>query len=413
MEYYLVATLASVLIIGARRLPFFRAERSLGVRRTMLTVCFCAMVPLLLISSLRWNVGTDTWHTYTPEYLAMKSESMALTEEEESIMLSCYKQVNMLDNNYTKEQAENLTLQEAYGFFKEVYHHTAPGFQAIEKFLVLLKADVQWLYFITSLIILSFVFLSIYTQSSIPELACLLFVITGSFFQSLNIVSQYIAISICLFACTFAEKQKPVPFILLILLACLFHKSAIIYLPVYFLPRLHIRPIWCVTAIAALFVAAPVVVPLLGKAIEVILPQYATYFSYVPAAFEWIFFALGAAVLIAGTYYYDEGKGKPYYRLWFYSNVLGMLALCFSGGIPLMKRINFYFAAPHFLFLPLLVGCEKNQTRRKLLTAAIVLLFIAETVVAVMYMNKNGVLPYQTFLQTSRFDFSDLWVPAP
>ena len=36
---------------------------------------------LFFISAMRWDVGTDTWHTYTPEYLAMKSEKTELTPQ--------------------------------------------------------------------------------------------------------------------------------------------------------------------------------------------------------------------------------------------------------------------------------------------------------------------------------------------
>ena len=83
-------------------------------------------------------------------------------------------------------------------------------------------------------------------------------------------------------------------------------------------------------------------------------------------------------------------------------NVIGLIALCFSGRIPNLKRINYYFAAPHFLFLPLMIQCEERPTWKKLLTAAVVLLFLAETAVAVGMMNKNGVLPYHSIILADR-----------
>ena len=45
------------------------------------------MIPLFLLSALRWDVGTDSWHTYTPEYFAMMSESRELTEKERQILI--------------------------------------------------------------------------------------------------------------------------------------------------------------------------------------------------------------------------------------------------------------------------------------------------------------------------------------
>lgn len=395
MIYYVIATLLTILIVGLPEFSSFHVQKTAVMHRRVWLFA-AAAVPLLLLSSMRGSVGTDTWHTYTPEYLVMQSETRELTNEEEIVLEDCIEKYSMIEYGYDEEQAEALTLQDAYDFFGSTYGHTSPGFQFIERVLLFFNADVQWLYVVTSLFTLIFVFLAIFRQSIDPVLASLFFVITSNYFLSLNIVSQYMAIAVCLFACEFAEKRKPVPFVLLVLFAALFHTSALVFLPVYFLPKLEIKPLYCTIAIGVLLIAAPVGIPLLKDAVELIMPKYARYFGKT-ADFETIFFALGAAILIVGAYYWKEGKDKPYYKLWYYMNVLGMLSLCFSGNIPYMKRINYYFAAPHFLFLPLLISCEKDPKRRKMLKWLIIVLFIAETLISVGYMNKNGVLPYQFF----------------
>ena len=269
----------------------------------------------------------------------------------------------------------------------------------------ILHADVQWLYVITSAIILIFVFAAISRQSSTPILAVLMFILTGNFFLSLNIVSQFMAMSICLYACTFAQERKPIHFFLLVALAACFHISALVFLPVYFLPKLNIKPIWCAVIIAAVLIAAQFCFPLLEKAVAAVAPAYARYFGE-KSEFEWIFFAIGLAVFAVGTYYFPKGKDKPYYKLWYYANILGLVALCFSGHIPYMKRINFYFALPHFLFLPLIIQCEEKQTWRRIMTIVMIILFLAETVVATSLLNKNGILPYQAFFQGCRTEMT-------
>ena len=64
---------------------------------------------LFLLSSLRWNVGVDTWHTYTPEYLTMKSQHMELSQEEVQLIDGCYKLWARMDQGLSKEQAELLS----------------------------------------------------------------------------------------------------------------------------------------------------------------------------------------------------------------------------------------------------------------------------------------------------------------
>ena len=374
--------------------------------RTTKFILAALFAVLFLFSALRWNVGTDTWHTYTPEYLAMKARNTELTEEEKDVVDDCYRLWSRLEKGTPKEDAERLTHEEAMAFFTESSGHTAPGFRALERVLIFLGADVQWLYAVTSAFILLFVFAAVTRQSTAPVLAAAMFVLTGNFFLSLNIVAQFMAISVCLYACTFAQERKPIPFFLLIALAASFHVSALVFIPVYFLPKLNVRPLWCAVATAVILAAAQFCFPLLEKAVSALAPAYARYFGE-KADFEWIFFAIGLAVLAAGTYYWPKGKDRPYYRLWFYANVLGLIALCFSGHIPYMKRINYYFAAPHFLFLPLVIQCEERPAWRKAMTAAMLLLFLAETVVATGMMNKNGTLPYRTFFQGSRTEMTN------
>ena len=395
---YILGTLVSVTLAALPDSGLLR-ERGDSRRRRAL-FCFLAMLPLFLLSAVRWDVGTDTWHTYTPEYFAMTAETRELSPAEKQIILDDYRLLAKYDLGYSDAQAEAITYEDAFGFFSGTYAHTSPGFQLIERGLLALNADVQWLYVVTSLLILAFVFASIYRQSEDMALACLFFVITSNYFLTLNIVSQYMAIAICLFACIFAERQKPLPFFLLVLLAASFHTSALVFLPVYFLPKLRVKPLWCAVSLAAVFLLVPLLFPLLEKLVRLVTPKYARYFANgADYEFEWIFFAIGAAVFVVGAYYWKQGENKPCYRLWYYANVLGMMALCFSAHMPNMKRINYYYAAPHFLLLPLIMRCEEDRRRRIVLKIAMVALFAAETAVAVWMLNKNQPLPYQTFWQ--------------
>ncbi len=383
MEYVLGTLISVVLMFFMSRTEVREDNQMTRVLRRL-----PAMIPLFFLSALRWDVGTDTWHTYTPEYLAMMSESRELTEKERQIIIEDYRLYNLNDPEV------EITEENAMNFYSVTYKHTAPGFQVLERLLIAMNADVQWLYVVTSLISLTFVFAAIALQSGNPVLSCLFFVITSTYFLSLNVVSQFMAISICLFACLFAEKRQPVPFFLLVLLAAAFHVTAMVFLPVYFLPGLKVRPLACAVVVLLTFFLAPLLVPLMEKLVRIVVPKYAFYLgSYLE--FETIFFALGIAVFAIGTYYWKAGESKPFYRLWYYCNVLGMLSLCFSPYLPSMKRINYYFAAPHFLFLPLVVSCEENFRRRSILEILLVLLFIAETFVAVWMLNKNEVLPYR------------------
>ena len=74
--------------------------------------------------------------------------------------------------------------------------------------------------------------------------------------------------------------------------------------------------------------------------------------------------------------------------------LIGTIFLAFSGSFPLMKRINYYFAAPQFLLLPEILLAESRPAVRKVLTALAIVGFSLETAVAVWMFNKNEPLPY-------------------
>ena len=150
-------------------------------------------------------------------------------------------------------------------------------------------------------------------------------------------------------------------------------------------------------AVGFSFIAKPVfkfVLPCVGAGF------YVRYFDSRVAAdgFEWFFFLINLCFLIMGAWYFKRAtKAAPLFRCWYWMTVAGTVALSFSAAVPLMKRVNYYFAAPQFLMLPEMLLAEESVRARRWLTVLSVLAFAAETAVAVIYLNKNEPLPYRIF----------------
>lgn len=58
-------------------------------------------------------------------------------------------------------------------------------------------------------------------------------------YTSFDLIRYYLAVSIVLLAFPFVKKRKFLPYCCVIAAACMFHKTAVIYLLLYFLPLLH------------------------------------------------------------------------------------------------------------------------------------------------------------------------------
>lgn len=96
----------------------------------------------------------------------------------------------------------------------------------------------QFLLIITSLIIIISICYFILKNSKNCQLSLMIFIAFGLFMFSMNGMRQVLAMSICLFAYNFAKDKKIIPFVLVVLLALLFHKSSVLFLIVYFLPNI-------------------------------------------------------------------------------------------------------------------------------------------------------------------------------
>jgi hypothetical protein len=243
------------------------------------------------------------------------------------------------------------------------------------------------------------VFFAIFRFSRWPSLAAFLYVAGGGYFLGLNIMRQYLAIGIGLVAMSFVIDRKIWRFFIAVAAATAFHYSAVLLLACYPLARMELTPKRGAVLIVVSLALSCMISPVVYTALTVLgADHYASYFrsSLAKDGFEWLFFGINICHLVIGAWYWKRaGAGNRFFKLWYSMTVLGTVALAFSADIPLMKRINHYYAAPQFLMLPEILLAEENGVRRRVLAVLTVMVFLAEMVVAVWLLNKNGVLPYR------------------
>jgi hypothetical protein len=108
-----------------------------------------------------------------------------------------------------------------------------PGYIVFNKLLSFFVNNEQVFLAIMALIILAMIFIGIYKYSSIPSLSVYLFITMGFFAFTLSGFRQAIAIGIVFLSFTLLKEKKLLLFVLTILLASLFHKTALIFLIIY------------------------------------------------------------------------------------------------------------------------------------------------------------------------------------
>ena len=380
MTVYVLATALTCLLVwvGERR------DRKWPWR-------LCAALPLIVVSAIRWDVGTDFHFTYYPASLAFEClKGGSPPERIDALFAPLVERLRIPSCD---------TASKLYDYYLGVIRIMGPGYRCVMEAAWSCGGGIRTHMAVFSVLIGVLVFVAIYRQSRWPAMAAFLYVTTSNYFLSLNVVRQYLAVALGLVAVEFAVRRRPSPFFACVCAGAFFHPSALVLLPLYFVGRIELR-LWGYALLVCVAAAvAPFAAPAAAWAFEAAgMDHYAYYFrsAFRTDGFEWMFFAINVAFLLLGGRYWSRAKkSSPYFVIWYNMTAIGTVFLALSGSFPLMKRINYYFAAPQFLLLPEILLSEEDVKTRRILTVLAALAFVAETCVAVWMLNKNEPLPYR------------------
>lgn len=136
-----------------------------------------------------------------------------------------------------------IDLHNYYYFYKEIipldlmgmlqYKTWEFGFVVLNKMAYLLDMGPRMLYVILSLVMLIPLFVWIYRESEDPMLALFVFVAMGFYKMSIGVLRQWCAIAVLMHSCRFIKEKKLIPFLLMVGLAMLFHRTAGAFVVVY------------------------------------------------------------------------------------------------------------------------------------------------------------------------------------
>ena len=134
-----------------------------------------------------------------------------------------------------------------------------PGFHIMIKILHFIDLGPQSLFVLSSLI--SYIFIFLFIKDEINKgswiFIFLFFSIGGVYYQSYNLIRQTMAISIFLYSIRFIKRKQFIYYMLTIIICSFFHKSILIFIPIYFLygikMSLHYKFIYSVLLMSSIF----------------------------------------------------------------------------------------------------------------------------------------------------------------
>jgi len=258
-----------------------------------------------------------------------------------------------------------------------IMEHKDIGFGTLQKWLKLISNDPQILIFFTALVTNILIVRVLYQYSRLFELAVFLYFTSGAFIVSMNGVRQYLTASLILAATGYLVKGNWKGYMLVVLFAALFHQSALIMIPIYFVVR---RKAWTGATFALLGVALLIVFGF-NQFSEVLFStikdtQYGEYSSFSEGGaniLRVIFYALPLVIAFIGR----ERLRELYPRIDIFVNLslIGLALLIISTQNWIFARLGIYFSIYQIIVTTWLVKAFRPKEQK-----------LAYYVVAVVYL---------------------------
>lgn len=322
------------------------------LRQTYKICAVLSAVPFILVTVLRWRVGTDWTYVYEPYLYYIKH---GITQFSEA------------------------------------------GFNFIYRVFGLFTDNAWWVIAFVGLVTIIFFFEAIYDQSCMIAFSILLFVIINKYFTALNQIRQMCAMSLFVYSLKYIYKRDWKRYFFLNLLGWTIHNSSVMYLPLYFLYDIRFTAKKAIIFMAGMLAAFPFLKILFTGLISV-----TSYDWYLDSAFSQNdFYLLGFLVTLFFTllhifclYRYPKTDSK--FEFWSLLMVLSTALLLFSATIPQVLRVSEGMSIVQLFSLPRMLEKEEDERMKVVLWLMIVGIYTVKLLYDV-YINKwYDVIPYRT-----------------
>ncbi len=325
----------------------------------------------------------------------------------------------------------------------DAYVPTEVGFNLLAKAVYRLCGFENYLLLFAVYAVLTIVLMlwALRRQAENYALSVFLFMMFGYYFQSFNTMRYYFALSIALIAMTCLLRRRYAAFVLLIAVAALFHKTALVTLVLY--PLSVIR--WRKRYVAAAGILGCLTLLFHEKVLQLLVALYPSWEGTGDLAagtsVSWVNIAKCSAVLLlallvmrrerrkdrtetentkeitgkapaadttAGATIEDRKRtGMDVSRqlqMYWNASLIGLGLYVFGWFIPEVSRICYYLTFTQVFYIPMLLrrlsGDEKGVRLRRILTGLVILAGITyfALFLKTAYRDTIKILPYKSFL---------------
>lgn len=285
---------------------------------------------------------------------------------------------------------KNLSFAETIQFTQN--QQTEVLFYLLNKVISLFSKNIHFYLAIMSIPYVLVVSRFIYKYSKNPLLGYLIFLSLNYYCFSFSALRHTLAASALVFSYDYLKQKRAMPFILCVLLATLFHRTALVFLIAY--PVIHFKISWKQTFIMLLILLCSTLLRefLFTFIFSVFDSGHFSNYVSIGKSMSLVFFVINFLLYIFMLYVFREKKNEPENRILLN---IQFLCICFAALTPVlgeMIRISFYFGVFLCASLPNAIEYSKYKINKRVYYSVLGLCFILYFLNFTVY--NSSLVPY-------------------
>lgn len=277
-------------------------------------------------------------------------------------------------------------------FMEAKYRGIEYGYALFYRIVYLINSNEKAYMIISSLFIMVPIYKFIKRKSVNPIFSLLLFVCLGLYNQSFNTMRQFMAMGILLSSFSQVEKRKGKIFFFQVIIASLFHKSAIIFFVVYPLYNKSI------SKEKLLYIAISTIISVLvfGNIISAFLINIMGYIKYSDRN-GLISVIMIVEILITFVYIFNYNKFKRYNSkcdIYIYMSIIAVCVGLLGLRMDLFHRMSIYFQIGYVVSIPMFLNSFRSKFFRNTSKFIVIILFVLYYLQGLVNSSLGQTVPY-------------------
>ncbi|MEG1993770.1 MAG: EpsG family protein [Oscillospiraceae bacterium] len=320
------------------------------------------------------------------------------------------------DYSFTYVPGWRQVLDTPFSEFNKLYHEK--GYVLLEYLISLVTENFQAIFISTSIILVALPIILICKYAADKIWGVFLYYSIGLYYCSMNFIRQSIAAFIFAFAVVFAKKKKIIPYMLLVILASTFHKSALLMIPFYFILQIRITKLvlvlYSAVTIGILFTSNIIV----DFVIQHFYQGYKNESIYIIYGVKWYYIVVPVILFVIMFVFQDrlckdDKSNQIYVSCSFFNMFFYLVAL----NHVIVDRFTLYFEPTLVIGLTYLITqlrSDRNQenliekfkarfNKRYIIITSVIVVCVLTTNIISLIDDGHAVIPYQTIFESDDY----------